>query len=74
MTLEQATEENLKILLDELADRLGVVNRSIMDPKDYDLAKYDELKMMHDMILQKGHLSASETQAFIEELRSVRKS
>ncbi|MFZ3576575.1 DUF1128 domain-containing protein [Virgibacillus sp. DJP39] len=74
MNLEQPSEENLKILLDELADRLKVANRSLLDPEDYDLEKYDELKFMYDMVVQKGHLSASETQAFIDELRSVRKS
>lgn len=73
MNLDQPTEQNLKIILDELIDRLGVANTSLMDPKDYDLDKYDELKLMYDMVITKGSLSASETQAFIEELRSVRK-
>ncbi|MFA1818601.1 DUF1128 domain-containing protein [Virgibacillus oceani] len=73
MNLDQPTEQNLKIILDELADRLEVANRALMDPEDYDLEKYDELKLMYDMIINKGSLSASETQAFIEELRSVRK-
>ncbi|WP_188454421.1 DUF1128 domain-containing protein [Virgibacillus oceani] len=73
MGLENPSQENLKIILDEMAERLDVVNRTIMDPEDYDLAKYEELKFMYDMIKQKGRLSASETQAFIDELRSVRK-
>jgi uncharacterized protein YfkK (UPF0435 family) len=73
MNLDQPTEQNLKKILDELADRLGVANRALMDPEDYDLNKYDDLKLMYDMIINKGSLSASETQAFIEELRSVRK-
>ncbi|MTW86665.1 DUF1128 family protein [Virgibacillus dakarensis] len=73
MGLENPTAENLKVILDELAEMLGVVNRSIMDPEDYDLDKYDDLKFMYDMVKQKGRLSASETQAFIDELRTVRK-
>ncbi|WP_404452577.1 DUF1128 domain-containing protein [Virgibacillus necropolis] len=73
MNLEQPSEENLKNMLDELADRLKVANRSLLDPEDYDLEKYDDIKFMYDMVVQKGHLSASETQAFIDELRSVRK-
>ncbi|MFC4023182.1 DUF1128 domain-containing protein [Oceanobacillus longus] len=73
MNLEIANEENLKILLDELANRLNVVNRSIMDPEDYNLNKYEDLKFMYDMVVQKGQLSASETQAFITELASIRK-
>ncbi|MFD2044072.1 DUF1128 family protein [Ornithinibacillus salinisoli] len=73
MNLDNPTQENLKFILGELAEILDVVNRSIMDPEDYDLDKYDDLKFMYDILKQKGQLSASETQAFIEELRSVRK-
>ncbi|WP_077300265.1 DUF1128 domain-containing protein [Virgibacillus pantothenticus] len=73
MSLEYPTQENLKILLDEIADHLSVVNRTIMDAEDYDLNKYDELKSLYDMIKRKGHLSMLETQAFIEELRNIRK-
>ncbi|SDQ61424.1 Uncharacterized protein YfkK, UPF0435 family [Virgibacillus subterraneus] len=74
MNLENPSQENLKFILDELAEMLNVVNRTIMDPEDYDLEKYEDIKFMYDMITQKGQLSASETQAFIDELRSVRKS
>ncbi|WP_087972938.1 DUF1128 domain-containing protein [Oceanobacillus rekensis] len=73
MELENANEENMKILLEGLAERLNVVNRAIMDPDDYDLSKYEDLKFMYDMVVQKGQLSASEKQAFIEELASIRK-
>ncbi|TMN23551.1 DUF1128 family protein [Lentibacillus cibarius] len=74
MNLENPTQENLKFMLDELAETLSVVNREVMDADDYDLDKYEDIKFMYDMIKQKGQLSASETQAFIDELRSVRKS
>lgn len=73
MSLEIASEENMKVLLEELADKLQVVNRTIMDPEDYDLDKYEDLKFMYDMVVQKGRLSTSETQAFIEELSLIRK-
>ncbi|WP_096269916.1 DUF1128 domain-containing protein [Paucisalibacillus globulus] len=74
MNLENPTKENLEIMLNDLAERLSVVNRAIMDAEDYDLSKYEEIKFLYDMIVKKGSLSVSETQAFIEELRSVRKS
>ncbi|MDC3412914.1 DUF1128 domain-containing protein [Terrihalobacillus insolitus] len=73
MSLNEPTEENLKIIIDEIAARLQVVNRSIMDPKDYNLSKYDEIKSLYDLIKQKGHLSVAETQAFIQELATMRK-
>ncbi|MBM7598627.1 uncharacterized protein YfkK (UPF0435 family) [Virgibacillus halotolerans] len=73
MTLEVPSNENLKVLLNELATRLKVANRGLLDPEDYNLDKYEDLKFMYDMVVQRGQLSASETQAFIDELRAVRK-
>ncbi|WP_085992419.1 DUF1128 domain-containing protein [Oceanobacillus senegalensis] len=73
MTLKTASQDNLKIILEELADRLNVVNRGLLDAEDYDLEKYDDLKLMYDIVVQKGRLSASETQAFVEELAKIRK-
>lgn len=73
MGLEKPTTNNLSIILNELAEALGVANREIMDPEDYDLNKYDEIKFMYDIVKQKGQLSTSETQAFVAELRAVRK-
>jgi len=74
VNLKKPTQENLKFMLDELAEQLSVVNPELMDAQDYDLDKYDDIKFMYDMVKQKGQLSAPETQAFIDELRSVRKS
>lgn len=73
MSLEKATEENLKIIMAGLTEKLNVVNRALLDPEDYDLAKYDDLKFMYEMIQSRNSLSPSETQAFIEELRKARK-
>ena len=73
MNLDVPSNENLTVILNELADCLKVANRGLLDPEDYDLSKYEDLKFMYDMVLQKGQLSASETQAFIDELRAVRK-
>lgn len=73
MKLEVPSNENLAFILNELADCLKVANRALLDPEDYDLDKYEDLKFMYDMVVQKGQLSASETQAFIDELRTVRK-
>lgn len=73
MKLEQASEENLSILLNGIADRLVVVNRSIMQPEDYQIEKYEDIKFLYDHIESKGQLSVSETEAFIQELANYRK-
>lgn len=73
MNLEKATYENLTIILKELSKKLDIANKSLMKPEDYDLNKYDDLKFMYEVVLKKGSLSPGETQAFISELRAVRK-
>ncbi|HLR01835.1 MAG TPA: DUF1128 domain-containing protein [Virgibacillus sp.] len=73
MNLDYPSKENLSYILDSLAVKLSVANRSLFDPEDYDIQKYDDLKLMHDMVMNKDRLSAPETQAFIDELRTVRK-
>lgn len=73
MNLDKPSTENLQYILDTLAEKLDVANRSLFDPKDYDIDKYDTLKSMYDMIVFKGKLSGPEIHAFMDELRNVRK-
>ena len=73
MDLSRQTEENLQFMLKELTKYLEVANHSLFDVNHYDLAKYNDIKSLYEMIVNKGKLTAMETQAFIEELRSARK-
>ena len=73
MDLDKPTEENLKYILDQLGDMLGVANRIMLDVKDYDLNRYDDIKFLYEHVLKAGTLSPAETHAFIDELRAVRK-
>lgn len=74
MDLDKPTEENLKYILEQLGDKLGVANRILLDVKDYDLNRYDDIKFLYEHVLKAGTLSPAETHAFIDELRAVRKS
>ncbi|GEN54175.1 MULTISPECIES: DUF1128 domain-containing protein [Halobacillus] len=73
MSLQEANQENLEVIINDMAEKLQVVNRSLMDPEDYDLNKYEEIKSLHDIIEMKGSLSVSEIQAFVQELGQYRK-
>lgn len=73
MDLTVANEENLQFILTHIGEKLTVVNTAILDPIDYDLSKYHELKLLYDHIADRDSLSVSEIQAFIEELSSIRK-
>ncbi len=73
MNLDKATKENLKYILENLGDKLGVANRILLNEDDYDLERYDDLKFLYDHVVKMGNLSPAETHAFIDELRTVRK-
>lgn len=73
MSFDVANQENLSLMLNELADHLNVANRGLFDAEDYDLNKYNDLKLLHQVIINKGKLSALETQAFVDELATIRK-
>lgn len=73
MSLDVQNQENLSFMIHEIAEKLQVVNRSIMDPKDYPLENYEEIKNLYDMIHAKGNFSVSEIQAIVEELGKYRK-
>lgn len=73
LNLEKPTRDNLAFILNEMADKLNVANRGLLDPEDYDLNRYEDIKMMYDLIVQKGQLTASEANAFVSELGAVRK-
>lgn len=73
MNLDNATIENIQYILDQLGEKLAVANRVMLDSKDYDLNKYDDLLFLYKYVVNKSSLSPAESQAFIDELRSVRK-
>lgn len=73
MSLDTPSPENLAYLLEQLGEKLGVANRVLLDPKDYDLNRYDDLKFLYDHVAKSGTLSPAEAHAFIDELRAVRK-
>lgn len=74
MNLDRPTYENMAFILKELANKLDVANRFIMEPDGYSLDKYNELKSMYDLIISRPKMSPAEIEAFIDELRAVRKS
>ncbi|MFC0301454.1 DUF1128 domain-containing protein [Virgibacillus soli] len=73
MNLDNPTIDNMTKILDQLADHFRVANRALFDPEDYDINKYDQLKFLYDMVIRQGRLSAADTQAFLDELRLIRK-
>ena len=74
LNLDRKSEENLAFIVTEMGKKLQVVNAdSLMNPNDYQLDSYNELKSLYELLVSKNKLTVSETHAFIDELRKHRK-
>jgi len=74
MDLSLHTEENLTYMLEKIGDKLSVANRVLLDEKDYDIKYYEDLKFLYDHVMKRDTLSPREVNAFIDELKTIRKS
>lgn len=73
MSLSEANQTNLAYLLEKIGEKLDVANTSLLDPEDYNINKYDDLKWLYDYVTDKSVISISEKEAFVEELAAIRK-
>ncbi|RSL31261.1 DUF1128 domain-containing protein [Salibacterium salarium] len=73
MSLEEKNQENLDFMVEEIAKKLQVVNSSAIQPENFDLAQYDDIKELYEMMETKDKVSVSEMDAIISELGSLKK-
>ncbi len=71
--LKEATPENLAIVIEGIKAKLNMVNTSVMRAEDFDLANYDDLLYLYNMVQKKSSFSINEMTAIVEELGSMRK-
>ncbi|CAD2080905.1 hypothetical protein JEOAER750_02177 [Jeotgalicoccus aerolatus] len=60
-------------ILEDIVQKLNVVNRGIFKPDDYSDEKVSELNDIKEMLESRGQISAAEQSAVIEELSKMRK-
>ncbi|GEL75907.1 DUF1128 domain-containing protein [Tenuibacillus multivorans] len=72
MNLNEATEENLKYIIDEMSKQLQVLNPTILDPEKFHLDNYHNIKQLYDMVQGKDQISVPEIHAIIDELKKYR--
>jgi len=71
--LQTASLENLAVLIQGIKSKLNMANTSVMRPEDFDLANYDDLLYLYNMVQKKTSFSINEMTAIVEELGSMRK-
>ena len=73
MKLNEATEENLIYIIENMKDKLKMANVDALDPEAFDLAHYEDILFMYNMVEKRDHFTPSEMSALVEELGSFRK-
>lgn len=73
MDLTKPTAENVMYMIEEIKEKLRMVNVDAMKAENFDTAKYDDLHYMYEMIMKRQHISSNEIEAFASELGALRK-
>lgn len=72
MHSEEKTEENLAAMIEDIKNKLDMVNDHMLRTENYSLAQYDDILDIYDMIQHKTTVSVMEKQAILQELGNLR--
>ena len=73
MDLSQPTKENVVFIIDQLKEKLRMVNVDAMNSENFSEDNYDDLLYLYNMVMKRDAFSPSEMQAIVSELGSFRK-
>ncbi|MBC1333237.1 DUF1128 domain-containing protein [Listeria booriae] len=73
MNLENPSQENVTYMLNEITDKLKMVNASVFENLTLESIHYESLVDIYTVIHRKKTISLREMQLFAEELRTIRK-
>lgn len=73
MDLTKPSEENISFMLEQIKEKLRMVNVDAMRPESFNTEKYDDLLFMHEVVMKREHISSNEVEAIAAELGALRK-
>lgn len=73
MNLDEANDDNLAFIIHDLGKRLNIVNRSLLDPDDFRLDDYEEVRDIYEMVVKRSNLSSMDIEGILSELGELRK-
>jgi uncharacterized protein YfkK (UPF0435 family) len=74
LNLSNKSPENIEFMIEEIKNKLRVVNAAAIKPSHFNDEQYEDLKDIYDMVMRKNTFSISEMEAIVTELGSLRKS
>lgn len=73
MDLTNPTDENIMFMIDQIKDKLRMVNVDALKAENFNTNKYEDLVFIYKMVMKRGHISSNEMEAIAAELGSLRK-
>lgn len=71
--LSEASAENVEYIIEWIKKKVNIVNRAVINSQQIDLAHYDTLLDLYDLLRKKERLTMSELDAVLDELAQMRK-
>ena len=71
--LATPTAENIEFMIDDITKRLKMAAVAALRPESFDIAQYEDLKDIYDLVSSKSHYSINEMEAIVTELGRLRK-
>ena len=65
-------EENIHFMLDEIKDKLQLVNRDVLKASSFSTERYDELHDIYKMVKRMPSFSIRDMEAILDELRMLK--
>lgn len=72
MNLQEATSENMAFMITDLKKRLKTVNDSLINPDDFRLEDYAEIRDIYELVAKRESLSMMEIEGILTELGELR--
>ncbi|MEK3763620.1 MULTISPECIES: DUF1128 domain-containing protein [unclassified Solibacillus] len=73
MDLSNPSQENVNYMIEQIKEKLRMVNVDAMQSEAFDEDKYEDLQYLYEMVMKRDSFSPSEMNAIVAELGSLRK-
>lgn len=73
MDLTNPTTENTVYMIEQIKEKIRMVNVDAMRAENFDTDKYEDLHYIYEMVMKRKHISSNELEAIAAELGSLRR-
>lgn len=73
MNLSAPSAENVNYMIEQIKEKLRMVNADAMRSESFNESQYEDLLYLYEMVMKRDSFSPSEMQAIVAELGSLRK-